>query len=277
MRKTGMKEDIYRINQRESARDLIKFSICGTTHPDKKYTISRPSSHISCIEYVEAGRGAVTIDGKTFYPSAGDSYFLIEGKDQFYHSDKDDPWKKHFINVSGKLLTSLAEGYGISGAYYFKGLDLKTELERIITLSKEDADPTAELIIILNGIFMKMHDHIRQKALNGGIEAEMNDFLNTKITEKFHIDELCSHISRSESQTIRIFKRAYGVTPYTYVLNKKLELGKSLLNSTNLSVKEIADKLSFTDEYYFSNFFKSKVGITPSAYRKKFKGAERSE
>lgn len=262
-----MKEDIYRINQRESARDLIKFSICGTTHPDKKYSISRHASAISCIEYVEAGRGTVTIDGKTFSPSAGDSYFLIEGKDQFYYSDKDDPWKKHFINVSGKLLTSLAEGYGISGVYYFKGLDLKDKLERIISLSKEEGDPTAELLIILNEIFIKMHDHIRTRA-TVGIEAEMKDFLNTKITEKFHIDELCSHISRSESQTIRIFKQAYGITPYTYVLNKKLELGKSLLNSTNLSVKEIASKLAFADEYYFSNLFKSKVGITPSAYRK---------
>jgi AraC-like DNA-binding protein len=144
---------------------------------------------------------------------------------------------------------------------------LKSELERIIALSKEEEDPTAELIVILNGIFMKMHDHIRTRA-TVGIEAEMKDFLNTKITEKFHIDELCSHISRSESQTIRLFKQAYGVTPYTYVLNKKLELGKSLLNSTNLSVKEIASKLAFADEYYFSNLFKSKVGITPSAYRK---------
>ena len=277
MRKTGMKEDIYRINQREYARDLIKFSICGTTHPDKKYSISRPSSNISCIEYVEAGRGTVTIDGKTFSPSAGDSYFLIEGKDQFYRSDKDEPWKKHFINVSGKLLTSLAEGYGISGYYYFEGLCLKDELLRIIALSKEDRDPTAELIIILNEIFMKMHSHIQVRASAGGIEAEMKDFLNTKITEKFNIDELCAHISRSESQTIRIFKRAYGITPYNYVLSKKLELGKNLLNSTNLSVREIADKLSFADEYYFSNLFKSKVGITPSAYRKKFKGAERNE
>jgi AraC-like DNA-binding protein len=108
-------------------------------------------------------------------------------------------------------------------------------------------------------------------------EAEMKDFLNTKITEKFHIDELCSHISRSESQTIRLFKRAYGITPYTYVLNKRLELGKSLLNNTNLTVKEIADKLCFADEYYFSNLFKSKVGMTPSSYRKKFKGAEFNE
>ena len=89
-----------------------------------------------------------------------------------------------------------------------------------------------------------------------------------KITEKFKIEELCRYVSRSESQTIRIFKRAYGITPYNYVLEKKISLAKRFLRNTNLSIKQIADKLNFADEYYFSNFFKQKVGKTPTKYRK---------
>ena len=124
---------------------------------------------------------------------------------------------------------------------------------------------------------MKMHDHVRKMTDKRGLAEEMKDFLNTRITEKFHIDELCRHISRSESQTIRIFKSTYGITPYKYVLNKRLELAKSLLNGTSLSVREIAEKLRFADEYYFSNLFKSKVGLTSSGYRKQFKGAQSNE
>jgi len=277
MRKTSVKEDIYRINQRELSRDLIKFPICGTTHPDKKYSITRPNSTVSCIEYVEEGRGTVEIDGATFHPHAGDSYFLIEGKDQHYFSDECEPWKKHFINLSGRLVRALAEGYGLDGIYYFRGLDLKDELTRIIALSRSDDDPTGEIIGILHEIFMKMHDHARGRAQKCGLAEDMKDFLNTKLTERFHIDELCRHISRSESQTIRIFKREYGITPYTYVLNKKLELAKSLLSGTALTVREIADKLCFADEYYFSNLFKTKVGLTPSEYRRHLKGDDRNE
>lgn len=277
MRKTRMKEDIYRINQRELSRDLIQFSICGTTHPDKKYSITRPSSPISCIEYVEEGRGTVEIDGKTFHPHAHDSYFLIEGKDQHYFSDDSEPWKKHFINLSGRLVRALAEGYGVDGIYYFEELDLKNELLRIIELSKGDGEPTSEIIGILHEIFMKMHDHVKGRTQKCGLSEEMKELLDTKITEKFHIEELCRRVSRSESQTIRIFKSAYGVTPYTYLLNKKLELAKSLLSGTALTVREIADKLCFADEYYFSNLFKSKVGLTPSGYRKHFKGADSNE
>ena len=167
------------------------------------------------------------------------------------------------------LAGELTEGYGISGISHFKGLDIKNEMLRIIELGKRNGeDSTRELIGILNEIMFKMREH---SFILGGvrsIEQEMKDFLDTRVTSKFKIDDLCRHISRSESQTIRIFKKAYGITPYTYVLGKKTDLAKKLLCDTNLSVKEIADKLCFADEYYFSNVFKKRVGVTPSAYRR---------
>lgn len=265
-----MHEEIYHINQKSESRDLIRFSLCGTTFPDKGYRINRPHSRIACIEYIEEGCGTVNIGEKTFHPSEGDSYFLQSGKDQHYFSDGERPWKKHFINLSGKLLDSLAEGYGLTGVSHFEGLDTGDELRRIIELARGGYDDcTSELIAIVNAIFLKMHNHMKSREKPSGLEAEMKDFLGTQITSNFRIELLCRHISRSESQTIRIFKKAYGVTPYTYVLTKKLDLAKKLLDDTNLSIKQISDKLCFADEYYFSNLFRSKIGISPSAYRRR--------
>lgn len=42
---------------------------------------------------------------------------------------------------------------------------------------------------------------------------------------------------------------------------------KRLLQSTNLSIKEIAFELGFSDHAYFSNFFKSQTGVTPTAFK----------
>ena len=264
-----MNEELYQINQKSETKDLIKFHLCGTTLPDKSYIIYRPSSPVWCIEYVESGSGTVNIDDETFSPKAGDSYFLHAGKNHYYYSDRDDPWKKHFINVSGKLVESFAEGYGVSSTAHFFGLDLENELRQIIEIAKRgDMDNTPELIAILNRIFLKMHTSIKKDVEVSPIVAEMKDFLNTQLTSKFHIQLLCKHISMSESQTIRLFKKNFGTTPYTYVLQRKIEFAKKLLIDTNLSVKEIATKLCFSDEYYFSNIFKEKVGCPPSQYRK---------
>lgn len=264
-----MKEELYRINQTGKTQDLIKFRLCGTTFPDKSYKINRASSDVWCIEYVEEGCGTVHLNDEIFYPKAGDSYFLHAGKDHYYFSNPENPWKKHFINVSGGLVENLIEGYGLSDASHFVGLYLGDELKRIIEIAKKGRmDSTPELISILNTIFLKMHESIRGDDAQSGIGAQMKDFLNTQITSKFHLGLLCEHISRSESQTIRIFKKLYGITPYTYLLNKKIDFAKKLFVDTNLSIKEISAKLCFSDEYYFSNVFKEKVGCPPSQYRR---------
>ena len=268
-----MNEELYRINQKSETRDLIKFHLCGTTFPDKSYSINRPFSSVWCLEYVEEGCGTVTINGETFFPEAGDSYFLQAGKDHYYYASGDYPWKKHFINISGKLVESLVEGYGLSKTSHFVGLDLGSELKRIIEIAKRgEMDNTVELIAILNEMFLKMHNSIKKDDELSFLGIRMKDFLNTQITSKFHIELLCKHISKSESQTIRIFKKIFGITPYTYVLDKKIDFAGKLLIDTNLSVKEIATKLCFSDEYYFSNIFKEKTGCSPSQYRRSYSG-----
>ena len=269
MRKTAMKEEIYHFNQKSDMKDLIRFSICGITFPDKNYRINRPNSRISCIEYIEEGTGTVHIGNKTFYPSEHDSYFLQSGKNHHYYSDRARPWKKYFINFSGKLTEALTEGYGLSDISHFEGLDIKNELLQIIEIGKnETEDSSMQIVEILNKIFFKMRNHAQKDKLHNTVEYEMKEFLNTQITKKFRVDLLARHISHSESQTIRMFKKAYGITPYAYVLTKKIDLAKKLLCDTNLSVKEISDKLCFSDEYYFSNMFKKRTGITPSSYKK---------
>ena len=113
---------------------------------------------------------------------------------------------------------------------------------------------------------MKMHTLIEKKAPD--IAEKMRDFLNENTVNKFKIEDLCEYVSKSESHTIRIFKEAYGITPYAYILGKKISLAKDLLINTNLSIKQISSNLNFTDEYYFSNIFKNKVGLSPNNYRK---------
>ncbi|MBQ9713870.1 MAG: helix-turn-helix transcriptional regulator [Clostridia bacterium] len=266
-----MQEEIYHIYQKGKIKELIQFTICGTTFPDKKYEISRPNSETACIEYIEEGSGTVYLDEKRFFPVAGDSYFLAEGKDQYYFSDREQPWKKHFVNVSGKLLKFLVEGYGLQGISHFKGLSIGEEIKRVIEIVKNsEEDCSLQLIAILNEIFLKMYCHIKEeKEGRQDVAAEMRDFLDTQITSKFCMAELCKYVAKSESQAIRIFKNAYGITPYAYLLNKKMEFAKNLLSSTDLSIKEISEKLCFSDEYYFSNLFKVKTSSSPSAYRKK--------
>ena len=263
------REDIYTINQSRESRDIINLSICGVTYPDKNYRIIRKDSTMACIEYIEQGTGTVHIGDECFCPLEGDSYFLQCGKDHDYCSDKDFPWKKYFINVRGSLLENMTESYGLKGVYHYKGLNLKEELCSIISLaSDKENDFSDEIIGILNSMFLKMHKFLKNGQQQLTVAEKMKNFLSMHAEEKFRMKDLCAYLSLSESGCTRAFKSAYGITPYAYFIGKKLSLAKSLLINTNLSVKQIAYKLSFADEYYFSNVFKKKEGISPTEFRK---------
>lgn len=72
----------------------------------------------------------------------------------------------------------------------------------------------------------------------------------------------------TKSHAILVFKEAYGITPYQYLLQKKLTLAKMMLKDTRLPIKEIAENLGFQDNHYFSSFFKKQTGTSPQQYRK---------
>ena len=73
---------------------------------------------------------------------------------------------------------------------------------------------------------------------------------------------------KSPSQAERLFRAEFGVPPYRYVLNRKIELACQLLRETGMSIRDISSYLSFDDEFYFSGLFRRKMGMSPTQYRK---------
>ena len=265
-------EKIYYINQNSTLKPVIKLYMCGITYPNKNYGFERINSRYAVIEYIEEGTGILHIGNQTFYPSEGDSYLLQPGSTHNYHSDEQSPWKKCFINFGGPLAEKLIEAYNLDNKSYFPGLNIKKELYSIIDIAKNPSeDCTSKISGIINEILTKMYLAINNEVYIPEIAKDMKNFLNTKITSDFSIKELCQFVSKSESQTIKIFKSAFGITPYAYLLNQKINFAKTMLANTNLSIKEVSYNLKFADEYYFSNIFKRKVGVSPTSYRKQGK------
>ncbi len=66
----------------------------------------------------------------------------------------------------------------------------------------------------------------------------------------------------------KVFYNTVGMTPYDYILNKRIKKAKQLLTFTNLSLTTIANSCGFTDQSYFGKVFKQELGITPLKFRK---------
>ncbi len=74
-----------------------------------------------------------------------------------------------------------------------------------------------------------------------------------------------SGISRKYFSTL--FKRKYGVTPKNYLVRARMEYARWLLRDSDTSIKDIAFRLGYSDQYLFSNQFRVITGVSPKKYR----------
>lgn len=253
----------------------LPFSIdlAGISYCDGSYKINRKKSDVLCIEYIISGCGTIKTRGKTFYAQQGDSFLLIPGEDHLYYSDKDEPWEKIWINATGSLIDSLIDSYELRDVTVFhcNSMPYIKKIHEMLSSQnysiKEIADKTAlyfhELVQYLSMNKPENKDRISSEALS------VKNYIDKNIDININIETLSRLIYKSPAQTIRIFKKHYGTTPYNYYMERRLKKAILMLESTNYSVKEIAFKLGFGDEHYFSGVFRKKTGKKPSDYRLK--------
>lgn len=90
------------------------------------------------------------------------------------------------------------------------------------------------------------------------------DHLNTRIT----VSDLCNVTNLSRAYLSRLFHKETGENIGKYILRKKIETAKSMLEYSNYSIAEITIALAFPSQSYFTKVFKDETGTTPKNYSK---------
>lgn len=86
-------------------------------------------------------------------------------------------------------------------------------------------------------------------------------------SDTLSVDEVAKTLYINRNTFQKKFKFYYGVPPAEYRCNKRIERAKQLLETTDMSAKEMAYSLGFYDVSHFYRVFTEKVGQTPKKYR----------
>lgn len=249
--------------------NIFYVTMCGISYPDIGYHIKRTHSDIFGIEYVLDGEGIVIANGKQYEVHKGDIYMLRQGSNHEYYAKS---WEKIWLNAAGTLIEALLMTYNLESHTVIRGIDISNFLREIISINEANiAQPerNSQSALVLHRLFQFLNERLSKENIHISPEAiRLRDYIEYHSAENVTIRELANMIYRSESQTIRIFKTAFGVTPYEYLLSYRMNQAKLLLKNTNLLIKEIAFKVGFANEHYFSDIFKKKTGLTPKEFIK---------
>ncbi len=89
---------------------------------------------------------------------------------------------------------------------------------------------------------------------------------------KLSVSQLSQMCEVSEVHFRRIFSKIYRTSPIKFITMLRLNKAKEMLLHGEFSIGEISRSCGFENQYYFSKIFKSENKLTPSEYRKLYKG-----
>ena len=95
------------------------------------------------------------------------------------------------------------------------------------------------------------------------------DTMRTHLGEQITVDDLARSAMFSRFHFTRIFRRVTGVPPGRFLLRKRLERAKFLLESTSMNVVEVSVEVGYSSVGTFSTRFNRCVGMPPTTYRRR--------
>ena len=100
---------------------------------------------------------------------------------------------------------------------------------------------------------------------------QAQDHLERHLAEPIRLADLARRLAVSERTLIRRFQQAVETTPLAYLQNLRIEAARALLETGNQRVEDIAQAVGYQDGSSFVRLFRERIGLTPAAYRRKFR------
>ena len=95
----------------------------------------------------------------------------------------------------------------------------------------------------------------------------VRDRMDREYAQPLDVEALARGVHMSAGHLSRAFKRAYGESPYGYLMTRRIERAMALLRRGDLSVTEVCFAVGCSSLGTFSTRFSELVGIPPRTYR----------
>jgi AraC-like DNA-binding protein len=105
--------------------------------------------------------------------------------------------------------------------------------------------------------------------------AYIHEYLMNNYREEVNLKKLAGLVNMAEGSLCRFFKMNMGITIFEYLNKIKTEFACKLLMDQDLSVTEVCFDSGFNNISHFNKQFKKITGVSPSEYRKRFKGLQK--
>lgn len=254
----------------------------GTPYPCFESPI--PSRNAYAFGFVESGHLWLTTVDNTRSVVAQGQYYILPPEQEHTPLLDGDP-KTLLISLPQSRVDAVREELGRAGApllldAIIQSADRRTR-QIVDAIIEEAAAPAPGARLMLQSLSLQLlvhvlrdqqhspptvGDHLGSRILSPEIQRSI-DFIHTHYGDDISLDQLAAVAAMSRYHYLRVFKRQTGLTPHSYLRNVLMDQAALHLRTTDASISEIALRLGFASPGHFSDAFKRRYGVTPSAFR----------
>jgi AraC family transcriptional regulator of arabinose operon len=98
--------------------------------------------------------------------------------------------------------------------------------------------------------------------------SQVINYIDCHLGAKIAISDLAKLVKMRNIDFSLAFRRAFGVPPKHYICMRRISKAKQYLLATDMSIKQVSDKVGYNDLFFFHRIFKKYTNKTPTNYRK---------
>lgn len=242
----------------------------GHVLPNANYIVTKRNLTRHLFDYVIRGSGYIMYGDKRYTVRAGDLVYMRKGVRVDYGADPNDPYEKLWFGADGPLVDSLASCYAGRGLIILHERD-DLHFMKLKSLLTSGGWEEGQIMHLLLDLFLDLSGRAARTHSVGvepDLAVKLKSYIDLRVAEKLSLDEAAESLHLSKRHVIRLFKDRYDITPGAYHQKLRMTAACHYLTETTLSVGEIASRLGFSDQSFFSSAFKKQLGVYPLAFRK---------
>ncbi|HEY8420112.1 MAG TPA: AraC family transcriptional regulator [Thermoclostridium sp.] len=274
-------EILTEISKHPIAKNLFITDIGFFPFAKYHYIERRKGCNQNILIYCTKGEGFVITGGKKTRVCRNNLLIIPKNLPHIYGSNDDDPWDIYWMHFKGET-----DHHFIRNNNAITLLDVPLSSLPVLThLFDSIFDALSRGSVISNiiyasyglsyflatALFMPNNSYDLKNKKNMYVENSI-EFMNNNLDKKLTLNDLTRYNNLSKTQLTDIFKEKTGYSPIDFFIRLKMQKACFYLDFTDMSVSEIAEKVGYNDQYYFSRLFKKIMGRSPSEYRKVKKG-----
>lgn len=252
---------------------------CGhekvTEHTYRWHGLHRGSRELAIWQYTLAGRGSMRLGDHVEAVEPGMALLALVPEDHCYELPADSAeWEFVYVSVNGsepmRLMGELRRRRGAVSPFAPDNPAVMMA-HRLLEWGRAGAPGDRYRASALAYEFMMALLAEPDSSTRGADEElvrRVHDYCMRNIARAIDIGELARHVGCSRWHFIRKFEQADGRTPGEFITALRMRLAMRQLQSTNLTVKEIAANCGYNDAGYFCKVFRKNAGCSPAGFRR---------